>query len=55
MLQIIPKISLLNAEKEFEKVIKGIELRGYSNKPPVSVTGGINWALEANEIDPLSV
>jgi len=55
MLLIILKISLLNAEKEFEKVIKGIELRGYSNKPPVSVTGGINWALEAREIDPLSV
>jgi CRISPR/Cas system-associated exonuclease Cas4 (RecB family) len=55
MLQIIPKISLLNAEKEFEQAIKGITLRGYINKPPVSVTGGIKWAIEKGEIKPLSV
>ncbi|OIN98159.1 hypothetical protein COY52_03150 [Candidatus Desantisbacteria bacterium CG_4_10_14_0_8_um_filter_48_22] len=55
MLQIIPKISLLNAEKEFEKVISGIELRGYINKPPVSVTGGIQWDLAEEKIKSLSI
>ncbi len=55
MLQIIPKVSLLNAEKEFEKATKGIQLRGYINKPPVSVTGGIKWDLEDGKMKPLSV
>lgn len=55
MLQIIPKLSLLDAEKEFKKVIKGIQLRGYLNKPPVSVTGGIKWDIEDGKIKPLSV
>ncbi len=55
MLQIIPKLSLLDAEKEFKKVIKGIELRGYLNAPPVSVTGGIKWDIEDGKIKPLSV
>ena len=55
MLQIIPKVSLLNAEKEFEKAIKSIQLRGYINKPPVSVTGGIKWDLEDGKMKPLSV
>lgn len=55
MLQIIPKVSLLNAEKEFENTIKGIQLRGYINKPPVSVTGGIKWDLELGKMKPLSV
>jgi CRISPR/Cas system-associated exonuclease Cas4 (RecB family) len=30
-------------------------LRGYINKPPVSVTGGIKWDLEEGKIKPLSV
>lgn len=55
MLQIIPKVSLLNAEKEFENAIKGIQLRGYINTPPVSVTGGIKWNLELGNMKPLSV
>jgi CRISPR/Cas system-associated exonuclease Cas4 (RecB family) len=55
MLQIIPKLSLLDAEKEFKKVIKGIQLRGYLNAPPVSVTGGIKWDIEDGKIKPLSV
>lgn len=55
MLQIIPKVSLLNAEKEFKKAIKSIQLRGYINKPPVSVTGGIKWDLEEGKTKPMSV
>ncbi len=55
MLQIIPKVNLLNAEKEFEKAIRNIQLRGYINKPPVSVTGGIKWDLDEGKMKPLSV
>lgn len=55
MLQIIPKVSLLNAHEELKEKIKSITLRGYANKPPVIVTGELYSHLQAKRIKPLSV
>jgi len=55
MFQIIPKLSLIEAKREFREVVKKITLRGYLNRPPVSVTGNFKWKLEEGSIKPLSV
>jgi CRISPR/Cas system-associated exonuclease Cas4 (RecB family) len=55
MFQIVPKLSLIKAKEEFADVVNKITLRGYINKPPVSITGGFKWALEENKIKALSV
>ncbi len=55
MFQIHPKISLIKAKEEFAEAINKITLRGYLNRPPVTVTGAFKWGLEDGSIKPLSV
>ncbi|MEK7448171.1 MAG: CRISPR-associated protein Cas4 [Planctomycetota bacterium] len=55
MIQIMPKINLLNFKNEFKDEINRITYRGYSKEPPVVVTGAYYSALNAGEIKPLPV
>ena len=55
MFQIIPKLSLINIGKDFKDAIKNVSIRGYSNEPPVVVTGAFMLGLKEEKIPPLSV
>ena len=55
MLQIIPKISLLNIGKEMNDPISKIKLRGYNSGQPVGVTSGLYNQIVDGTIKPLSI